>query len=283
MTLGWISSICRTRYGLHAFTSSGVGLRLPGGRCFRTLQMKTSSRVRSIAARILVSSCPACADEGVPGLVLARARRFADAHEARARIRRRRARDSSRWRGAHSRAGRDERGDLLERRGRAERRPRRARGRRRRRRGRHRASPPAPSRRARRRGAGNSPRGAVASRRFGGGRRAAAASVSRQPPASVGARRARFALRAEEPHHVLDVEAVEDELALAHLAALLEVAAQEVLSVHRAAPRRDRAGCVGDVGLRHQRERARASPSLRDERDAVGVDAEAGARLRSRR
>ena len=43
-----------------------VGLRLPGGRCLRTLQMNTSSRRKLMAARILVSSWPAWPTNGSP-------------------------------------------------------------------------------------------------------------------------------------------------------------------------------------------------------------------------
>ena len=48
--------------------------------------MNTSSRGRLIAARIFVSSWPACADERHALLVLVRARRLADAHEVGVRI-----------------------------------------------------------------------------------------------------------------------------------------------------------------------------------------------------
>ena len=95
MTFGRISSICRTRYGLHAATSSGIGLRLPGGRCLRTLQMKTSSRLEFDGGENLREQLAGLSDERPPLFVLVRAGRLADAHEIRVRVRRRQARDCS--------------------------------------------------------------------------------------------------------------------------------------------------------------------------------------------
>ncbi len=39
INFGWMSAICRLRNGVHFSTSSGSGLRLPGGRHLRTLAM----------------------------------------------------------------------------------------------------------------------------------------------------------------------------------------------------------------------------------------------------
>ena len=67
ISLGSISSIWRIRCGAHLRTSSGSGLRLPGGRHFRTLAIYTfSPRFRPIAASILSSSRPACPTKGSP-------------------------------------------------------------------------------------------------------------------------------------------------------------------------------------------------------------------------
>ena len=57
---------CRFRCGSQACTSAAWGSRLLGGRHFRMLQMKTSSRAKPMAARILVSSWPLRPTKGSP-------------------------------------------------------------------------------------------------------------------------------------------------------------------------------------------------------------------------
>ena len=63
------------RYGSHRSISSGSGLRLPGGRHFKILQIKTSSRFNPIASSILFRNCPALPTKGSP-CVLIGSRRF---------------------------------------------------------------------------------------------------------------------------------------------------------------------------------------------------------------
>src|SRR5439155_6410227 len=65
---GLMSEICFQRYGSHASTSSGFGSRLFGGRDFRMFAIYTSSRLKSIAASILLRSCPARPTNGSPCL-----------------------------------------------------------------------------------------------------------------------------------------------------------------------------------------------------------------------
>ena len=71
---GAIRRICSSRNGRHEATSSGSGLRLLGGRHFRTFAMKTSSRFMPIASMIFVRSWPArptnarpCSSSSRPG------------------------------------------------------------------------------------------------------------------------------------------------------------------------------------------------------------------------
>ena len=66
MTRGRSNSNCRNKKGRQATISEGLGLRFPGGRCFRTLQMKTSSRRNWIASRILVRRSPDFPTKGRP-------------------------------------------------------------------------------------------------------------------------------------------------------------------------------------------------------------------------
>ena len=77
--------------------------------------MKTSSRAKLIAARIFVSSWPACTDERRARFVFGRAGRFADAHEVRVADFPRPARDSSRSRRADSACTSPPLRDLVER------------------------------------------------------------------------------------------------------------------------------------------------------------------------
>ena len=49
-------------------TSSGSGVRFPGGLHFTTLPMNTSSLVRPMLRIILVSNCPALPTKGRPSL-----------------------------------------------------------------------------------------------------------------------------------------------------------------------------------------------------------------------
>ena len=64
--IGLISAIWRSRYSLQAAISSGIGSRLPGGRCLTMFVMNTSSRLRPARPSISVSSLPAGPTNGLP-------------------------------------------------------------------------------------------------------------------------------------------------------------------------------------------------------------------------
>src|SRR5436305_820635 len=67
MMFGAMSAIWRSRYGRHASTSSGAGVRLLGGRHFNTLAMYTlRPRARPSADSMLSRSRPACPTNGSP-------------------------------------------------------------------------------------------------------------------------------------------------------------------------------------------------------------------------
>ncbi len=67
MIFGCTNSTCRRRKGSHCAISSGSGLRLPGGRHFSTLAMKTlSRRFRPSARSMLSRSLPAWPTKGSP-------------------------------------------------------------------------------------------------------------------------------------------------------------------------------------------------------------------------
>ena len=86
ITFGSISSILRCRYGLHVSISSGCGSRLPGGRDWSTLVMKTSSRASPISSEQLVQQLPGPADERQALLVLVHAGRLAHEHQVGVRV-----------------------------------------------------------------------------------------------------------------------------------------------------------------------------------------------------
>ena len=67
-------------------TSARRGLRLPGGRHFRTLATATSERSRPASASRESSSWPERPTKGTPGEVLLRAGRLTDQHHVRARL-----------------------------------------------------------------------------------------------------------------------------------------------------------------------------------------------------
>ena len=292
--------------------------------------MNTSSRAQVDRGENLREQLPRRADERPPGLVLVRARRFADAHQVRVRDCPRRARDSSRSRRAGTsctsrrvrrssssvvelgdRDRRTARGstvpttmptrDVLERRRGARRRAGAWR---------HVAASPArgASTRARRRrlalGIG------VRRLALGGGARRSLgrAAASRAAPARQSARRRGDARqsgaarrrslaalgtlrsaarrdarsRARRAARITSSTVMRSSTSsrLAHLAPLLEVAAQLLSSVHRAvASTRSRiASATSRFGM--QRQLLRRVAVAREERHAIGVDAEARARLR---
>ncbi|KAG1373550.1 hypothetical protein G6F59_018487 [Rhizopus arrhizus] len=67
MRSGFSKAICRIRYGLQAAISSGLGLRLPGGRHLITLVMNTSvSRLMPTAASMASSNWPDRPTKGWP-------------------------------------------------------------------------------------------------------------------------------------------------------------------------------------------------------------------------
>ena len=280
--------------------------------------MNTSSRVQIDRGENLRRGAGRPAPtNGSPVLVLVGARRLADAHEVRVRVAlaRHRIRSPSRRAGSACTSRRRRRSPRASRASRPDRRT--ARGSRRRRRAR-RARPRA-ARRAlasalRRRHVHGVRAAAPAAPRLRVGvvgasarsaRRRAVATASGAPPAArsacapvrgrgVARGRAprgaasrsarawlrRAGLRAEQRERVLDAHRVEHQLRLAQLAPLLEVAPQRSLASTqqrlrrgRGSRRRPRASCSS--GSRSGSRRPRAS-----DRDAVRVDAEAGARLR---
>src|SRR5689334_8858599 len=72
----------RTRYGLHASTSCGLGFRLPGGRCLRTLHEHVLA-AQINGAEDLGKQLARHADEREAGLIFVLTGRFADAHQFR--------------------------------------------------------------------------------------------------------------------------------------------------------------------------------------------------------
>ena len=83
-TAGSSTSSWRRRYGAQAAISSGCGSRLPGGRHFTTLVMKTSSRRQPTDSMQLDQQTgPSAPTNGRPGLVLVAPGSLADEHDLR--------------------------------------------------------------------------------------------------------------------------------------------------------------------------------------------------------
>ena len=78
-----ISSSSRSSHGMQCATSGAFGSRFFGGRALTTLVIQTSSRTRPGLGQQLVEQLPGAADERTPELVLGRAGRLADEHDAR--------------------------------------------------------------------------------------------------------------------------------------------------------------------------------------------------------
>ncbi len=90
-SFGLTSSICRLRNGSHGATSSGAGLRLPGGPALQHIgdvdrRGVVPARVSPTAASMLSSSRPAWPTNGSPRASSSAARRLADQHPLRVAV-----------------------------------------------------------------------------------------------------------------------------------------------------------------------------------------------------